>query len=171
VQLGYDPATRFDTAAFNESISRLSEAKKDTAVVSSRESKLVPDQQQVVDDLQVQCTVYERHITAQQTYLDTAPAIEAGIRALETSNFDTAKSRLTEASESLTADIPEAESSYRLSHYGLSLDQYATLLDLRRQGVSKLLAVCDASVSAEQRQSVSNRALDLFFEARRIVTN
>lgn len=169
--LGYDPVAVFDLGPFEESITRLTQAKKDPEAVSSKGRKLVPNQDQVIDSLGAQRDVFDRHLTAQQTYLDTAAAIESGIRAHEQSQFDTARSKLSEARESLSAGIPRTEGSYRLSNAGLTLDQYATLLGLRREGVSKLLSVCDGSVPEQQRRAVANTALNHFFEARRVVTN
>jgi hypothetical protein len=115
--------------------------------------------------------VFDRHLTAQQTYLDTAMTIESGIRAYEQSQYDAAQSKLSQARESLSEGIPRTEVSYRLSHAGLSLDQHTTLLDLRREGVSKLLDVCDESVSEQERRAVANTALNYFFEARQVITN
>lgn len=168
--LGYDPAAKFDTVAFRESTARLSKAEKEPAAVTARDQKLVPDQHRVVDSLRSQRDVYELHITTQQTYLDTGTAIEAGMRALEQSRFDRARSLLTEVRDSLTTGIPTTNHRYRLFASGLSLDQYATLLTLRREGVTKLLNGCDPSLPVQQRQVVSDEAVDLFFEARRVVT-
>jgi hypothetical protein len=168
---GYDPATTFDLETFEESITRLSRSKKEPETVTSKGRKLVPSQGQVIESLRIQYDVFDRHLTAQQTYLDTAATIEAGIRAHEQSKFDTARSKLTAARESLSTGIPRSEASYRLSTAGLSLDQYATVLGLRREGVSKLLSVCDESVPEQQRRTVANTALGHLFEARRIVTN
>lgn len=169
--LGYDPVTAFDLGSFEESITRLSQSKKDPETITSNGRKLVPDQSQVIDSLRVQRDVFDRHLTAQQTYLDTAMTIESGIRAYEQSQYDTAQSKLSQARESLSSGIPRTEVSYRLSHAGLSLDQHATLLDLRREGVSKLLDVCDGSVPEQERCAVANTALNYFFEARQVITN
>ena len=168
--LEYDPAAEFDTVAFRESIARLSKAEKEPAAVTARDQKLVPVQHRVVDSLRSQRDVYELHITAQQTSLDTAAAIEAGMRALEQSRFDRARSMLTKARNSLTAGIPTTNHRYRLFASGLSLDQYATLLTLRREGVAKLLDGCEPSLPAQQRRFIADEAVDHFFEARRIVT-
>jgi len=65
----------------------------------------------------------------------------------------------------------ELNSPNRLSNTGLSIDQYATLLGLRREGVSKLLSVCDESVPEQERRTMANTALNHFFEARQIVAN
>lgn len=168
--LEYVPAAEFDTVAFRESIARLSKAEKESAAVTARGQKLVPDQHRVIDALRSQRDVYELHITTQQTYLDTGTAIEAGMRALEQSHFDRARPVLTEVRDSLTSGTPTTNYRYRLFASGLSLDQYATLLALRRKGVTKLLNGCAPSLSVQQRQAVSNEAVDLFFEARRVVT-
>ena len=170
-ELGYDPATDFDTLAFNKSVKQLSKAEKNPDAVTSRDRKLVPEQQQVLDDLRSQRNIFESHLTAQKIYLDTAAAIEAGIRAHEKSRFDIARSALTDARKSLSSGIPNTDARYRLSSVGLSLDQYERLLRLRQKGVSKLLSVCNDSVPVQQRRSVANDALDRFFEARQIVTN
>ena len=169
--LKYNPITEFDSGEFKESIDKLTQNRKDADVVTYESRKLVPNQQQVIDSLSIQCDVFNRHLTAQQSYLDTAKAIEAGIRAQEKLQFDTAQSKLTEARESLNAGIPKTEVSYRLSTAGLSLDEYATLLTLRQEGVTKLLNVCEESVPEHQRRAVTNTALDHFFEARRLVAN
>lgn len=169
--LGYESVTGFDLGSFDESIRGLSQSKKDPETVSSNGRKLVPDQGQVIDSLRVQRDVFDRHLTAQQTYLDTAKTIESGIRAYEQSQYDTAQSKLSQARESLSAGIPRTELSYRLSNAGLSLDQYATLLGLRREGVSKLLDVCDESVPENERDGAANTALNRFFEARQMITN
>lgn len=170
-RLGYDPVTAFDLESFEEAIMRLTRSKKNSGTVTSKGRKLVPSQSQVIDSLRAQRDVFDRHLTAQQIYLDTAIAIESGIRAYEQSQFATARSKLSEARESLSAGVPRTEVSYRLSNAGLSLNQYAILLDLRREGVSKLLDVCDESVPEQQRRAVANTALNHFFEARRVVTN
>lgn len=167
--LGYDPITEFDSEAFKESIGQLTQNRKNTDAITSEDRKLVPNQQQVIDSLSILRDVFDRHLTVQQSYLDTATAIEAGIRAQEKSQFDTARSKLTEAHESLNTGIPKMEVSYRFATAGLSLDQYATLLTLRQEGVSKLLNVCDESVPEHQRRAVTNTALGHFFEARRLV--
>jgi len=169
--LGYEPVTAFDLGSFEESTTRLSQSKKDPETVTSDGRKLVPDQSQVTDSLRVQRDVFDRHLTAQQTYLDTAITIESGIRAYEQSQYDTAQSKLSQAHESLSAGIPRTEVFYRLSNAGLSLDQYVTLLGLRREGVSKLLDVCDESVPEQERRTVANTALKSFFEARQVVTD
>ena len=169
--LRYDPITEFDAEAFKESIGQLPQNRKNADTITSKDRKLVPNQQQVIDSLSIQRDVFDRHLTAQQSYLDTATAIEAGIRAQEKSQFDTARSKLTEARESLNTGIPKMEVSYRLSTAGLSLDQYATLLTLRQEGVSKLLNVCEESVPEHQRRAVTNTALGHFFEARDLVPN
>lgn len=169
--LGYDPASEFDTSAFEETIARLSKAEKEPAIVTVGEGSLIPDQQQVVDALRAQRDVYKLHITAQQAYLDTATTIEAGTRALERSRFDGARSILIEAQESLTAGIPTAKYPYRLFSTGLSLEQYVTLLTLRREGVTKLFSGCEPSLPVQQRRAVSDEAVALFFEARRVVTD
>jgi len=169
--LGYDPVTAFDLGSFEESITRLAQSKKDPETVTSEGRTLVPNQSQVIDSLRVQRDVFDQHLTAQQTYLDTAMTIESGIRAYEQSQYDTAQSKLSQARESLSAEISQTEVSYRLSSAGLSIDQYTTLLDLRRRGVSKLLGVCDESVSKQERRTVANTALNHFFEARQIITN
>ncbi|MFK5604773.1 hypothetical protein [Haloferax volcanii] len=169
--LGYEPVTAFDLGSFEESITRLSQSKKDPETVTSDGRKLVPDQSQVIDSLRVQRDVFDRHLTAQQTYLDTAMTIESGIRAHEQSQYDTARSKLRQARETLSSGIPQTELSYHLSNAGLSLEQYATLLDLRREGVSKLLSVCDESIPEKERRTVANTALNLFFEVRQTVTN
>lgn len=169
--LEYDPVTAFDLEAFKESITQLAQVKKNPEVVSSKGRKLVPDQHQVLNSLRAQCDVFDQHLTAQQTYLDTATTIESGIRAHEQSQFATARSHLSEARESLSAGIPQTRVFYHLSDVGLSLDQYAILLGLRREGVSKLLSVCDESIPKQQRRAVANTALDHFFEARRVTAN
>ena len=169
--LGYDPVAEFDTIAFEESIARLSKAENELTLGTAGENSLIPDQQRVVDALRAQRDVYNLHITAQQTYLDTATMIEAGTRAQERSHFDKARSILTEAQESLTAGIPTAKYRYRLSGAGLSLEQYATLLTLRREGVTKLLSGCEPSLPVHQRRAVSDEAIDRFFESRRVVTS
>lgn len=169
--LGYEPVTAFDLGSFGESITRLSQSKKDPETVTSNGRKLVPNQSQVINSLRVQRDVFDRHLTAQQTYLDTAMTIEPGIRAHEQSQYDTARSKLSQARETLSSGIPRTELSYRLSNAGLSLEQYATLLGLRREGVSKLLSVCDESIPEKERRTVANTALNHFFEARQIVTN
>jgi len=169
--LGYEPVTAFDLGSFGESITRLSQSKKDPETVTSNGRKLVPNQSQVINSLRVQRDVFDRHLTAQQTYLDTAMTIESGIRAHEQSQYDTARSKLSQARETLSSGIPRTELSYRLSNAGLSLEQYATLLGLRREGVSKLLSVCDESIPEKERRTVANTALNHFFEARQTVTN
>lgn len=169
--LEYDPITEFDLDTLEESITRLTQVEKGSEAITSKGRKLVPDQQRVIDSLRAQRDVFDQHLTAQQTYLDTATAIEAGIRAHEQSQFDTARSKLTEVRESLSTGIPETELSYRLSNVGLSLDQYATVLSLRREGVSKLISICEESVPEQQSRAVANTALDQFFKARRVVTN
>lgn len=156
---------------FEESIGRLSQAEKEPAAVTSEDRKLVPDQEQVVESLRAQAKVYELHITAQQSYLDTATSIESGMRAHEQSRFDTARSKLGQARGSLTDAIPTTNYRYRLFHTGLSLDQYAKLLDLRRKGVVKLLETSNSDHPEQNRRSVSDEAVDFFFEARRVVTS
>lgn len=169
--IGTDPATKFDTDSFKQAIARLSEAEKEPEDVTSRNRKLVPNQEGLVDSLHGQYKVYDLHITAQQTYIDTATTIEAGIRAQEQSNFDMARSKLSQAQDFLVDGIPTTKDRYRLSHVGLTLDQYEALLTLRRRGVKRLLDVCEQSTPAPQRRSAINEALDLFFEARGIVTS
>ena len=169
--VGYDPVTAFDLGSFGESITRLIRSKKDTETVTSEGQTLVPNQSQVIDSLRVQRDVFDRHLTAQQTYLDTAITIESGIRAYEQSQYDTAQSKLSQARGSLSAGIPRTEFPYRLSNTGLSIGQYATLLGLRREGVSKLLSVCDESVPEQERRTVANSAVNHFFEARQVVIN
>lgn len=169
--LGYDPVTAFDLGSFEESITQLSRSKKDPETVTSEGRKLVPNQSQVIGSLRVQRDVFDRHLTAQQTYFDTAMTIESGIRAYEQSQYDTAQSELSQARESLSGGIPQIEVSYRLSNAGLSIDQYTILLGLRREGVSKLLSVCDESVPEKERRTVTNTALNHFFKARQTVTN
>lgn len=169
--LSYNPITEFDSGKFRESIDKLTQNRKDTDAVTYEGRKLVPNQQQVIDSLSIQCDVFDRHLTAQESYLDTARAIQAGIRAQEKLQFDTARSKLTEARESLNTGIPETEVSYRLSTVGLSLDEYATLLTLRQEGVMKLLTACEESIPEHRRRAVTNTALDYFFEARRLVAN
>lgn len=169
--LGYEPVTAFDLGSFEESIRGLTRSKKDPETVTSNGRKLVPNQSQVIDSLRVQHDVFDRHLTAQQTYFDTAMTIKSGIRAHEQSQYDTARSKLSQARETLSSGIPRTELSYRLSNAGLSLEQYATLLDLRREGVSKLLSVCDESIPEGERRTVANTALNHFFEARKTVTN
>ena len=170
-RLEYDPVTAFDLGSFEESITRLTRSKKDPETVTSGGRTLVPRQNQVIDSLRVQRDVFDRHLTAQQTYFNTAMTIESGIRAYEQSQYDTARSKLSQARKSLSVEIPQTEVSYRLSSAGLSIDQYTTLLDLRREGVSKLLSVCDESVPEQKRRTVTNIALNHFFEAREIITN
>ena len=169
--LGYDPVTAFDFGSFEESISRLAQSKKDPETVTSEGRTLVPNQSQVIDSLRVHRDVFDQHLTAQQTYFDTAMMIESGIRAYEQSQYDTAQSELSQARKSLFMGIPQTEVSYRLSNAGLSIDQYTTLLGLRREGVSKLLSVCDESVPEKERRTVANTALNHFFEARQMITN
>ena len=169
--LGYDPVTAFELRSFEESITRLAQSKKDPETVTSEGRTLVPKQSQVIDSLRVQRDVFDRHLTAHQTYFDTAIMIESGIRAYEQSQYNTAQSELSRARESLSTGIPQIEVSYRLSNAGLSINQYATLLNLRREGVSKLLSVCDESVSEKERRTVANTALNHFFEARQVITN
>lgn len=168
--LEYNPATEFDTTPLNESITRLSTNENEQGGVNSQGRKLVPNQEQVLNSLRSQRDIYEQHITAQQTYVDTATTIEAGIRAYEKSRFDAARSKLTDTRNLLTAGMPSAKyHPYRLHQTGLSLEQYASLLTLRREGVKKLLNVCEPSLPAQQRRSASNEALDIFFEARQVV--
>jgi hypothetical protein len=169
--LGYEPVTAFDLGSFGESITRLSQSKKDPETVTSNGRKLVPNQSQVIDSLRVQHDVFDQHLTAQQTYLDTAMTIESGIRAHEQSQYDTARSKLSQARETLSSGVPRTEVSYRLFNAGLSLDQYAILLSLRREGVSKLLDVCDESVPENKRAAAVNTALNRFFEARQMINN
>jgi hypothetical protein len=170
-RLGYEPVTAFDLGSFDESIRGLTRSKKDPEAVTSKGRKLVPHQSQATDSLRVQRDVFDRHLTAQQTYLDTAMTIESGFRAYEQSQYDTAQSKLNQARESLSAGLPRTEVSYPLSNAGLSLDQYATLLGVRREGVSKLLDVCNESVPENQRSAGVNAALNRFFEARQMITN
>lgn len=167
----YDPVAAPGTERFEESIVRLSQVETSSEPVSENGKNLVPNPDQVVESLRAQHNLFDRHLTAQQTYLNTAKSIEAGIRAFEQSKFDTARTKLNEAHESLSAGTPQTGTSYRLSNAGLALDQYVTLLDLRREGVSKLIDVCDDSVPEQQRRAVANTALDHLFEARRVVTN
>jgi len=169
--LEYDPVAAFDLGTFEESITRLSQVETDPKEVTSKRRKLVPTQQRVTVSLRSQRDIFDQHLTAQQAYLDSATVIEAGIQAHERSQFDAARSKLTEARELLSVGIPETELSYRLSDIGLSLEQYATVLSLRQEGVSKLLSVCEGSVPEQQRLAAANTALDHFFQARRIVTS
>lgn len=167
--LGYDPTSEPDTTAFKRSITSLSEVRREPAAATSQYRELVPDKERVLDSLRSQLSVYEQHVSAQQTYLDTAVAIEAGVRAHEQADFDAARSSLTKARKSLTAGIPTMKRSYRVSYFGLSLGQYAKLLTLRRKGVRKLLGVSEASVPVQQRRAVADESIDLFFDARQIV--
>lgn len=167
--LEYDPGTAFDLGTFEESITRLAEEEQPPEAVTSKGRKLVPNQQRVVDALRSQRTVFDQHLTAQQTYLDTATTIEAGVRAHEQSEFELARTKLSTARDALSAGRPQIDATYSLSYDGLSLNQYATLLDLRREGVSKLLSVCDGSLSEQQRREGANTALNHFFEAHHIV--
>ena len=169
--LGYDPVTAFGLRSFEESITRLAQSKKDPETVTSEGRTLVPKQSQVIDSLRVQRDVFDRHLTAQQIYFDTAIMIESGIRAYEQSQYDTAQSELSRALESLSTGIPQIEVSYRLSDAGLSISQYTTLLNLRRKGVSKLFSVCDESVPERKRRTVANTALNHFFEARQVINS
>lgn len=169
--LEYDPVAASDIERFEESIVQLSQVETSSEPVSEDGTKLVPNLDQVIESLRAQHDLFDRHLIAQQTYLNTAKSIESGIRAFEQSKFDTARTKLNEAHESFSAGTPQTGASYRLSNAGLALDEYVTLLDLRREGVSKLIDVCDDSVPEQQRRAVANTALDHFFEARRVVTN
>jgi hypothetical protein len=167
--LDYDPAAKFDTKAFEKSIDELAEIQADTGIGTGQGRKLVPNRSAVIDSLNAQQSVYQLYITAQQLYLDTGDIIEAGVRAHEQAHFEQAQSKLAAAKERLSVEIPPDKHPYQLSFSGLSLGQYATLFVHRDKGVRKLLKASDPSLSAQQRQSPPNDALDHFFEARQVV--
>lgn len=166
-----DPEDMYETDSFRNSIIKLSENEQNPEIVMSEEGKLVPNQQEIVDSLRTQRGVFDKHLTAQQMYLDSASAIKTSIRALEESQFEAARSTLTQAHESITTVISNLSDSYRLSASGLSLNQYTALLNLRKEGISELLDVSESSVTEQRRQTATNSALDLFFESRRIIIN
>jgi hypothetical protein len=166
----FDPANDFETTDLGAAITTLADAAKDTDDVTPRDRRLLPDQQYVVDSLTHQRAILDRHIAAQQAYLDSATSIEAGVRAYEQSNFEAARTALTTARESLVDGTPETDHHYRLRSDSLSLGQYATLLSRRHKAVTRLLDVADAAVPVRERQSAADEALDLLFEARQMVT-
>jgi hypothetical protein len=162
----FAPANDFGTTDLEASLTDLADAVTDPNDVTVRGRTLLPDQQHVVDSLGDQRDIMNRHIAAQQAYLDSATAIEAGIRAYEQSDFDTTRTALTTAREALAEGIPEAGSQYRMWNGGLSLGQYATLLTRRQKAVTRILDAADESVSIEERQLAADEAIDLLFEAR-----
>lgn len=161
--------TSLDTNTFGDDISQFADLDTDAELLTPDGQPLIPNHESVIDGLYTQQTILANHLTAQQAYLETASTIEAGMRALEDAHFETARETLREARETLTAGIPELKTEYGLGSRRLSLQQYAELLDSRRQGVSRLLAIAQASTPAQHRRAIS-AALDRFFEARSIVT-
>lgn len=166
-----DPAADFDTAKLDESITRLSNAQETPDENAGRDQKLVPDQQRIVSSLETQRKVLNVHLTVQQVILDSTTAIRAGIRAHEQSRFDASRAALAQAQEALSDEIPESIHQYRLSVSGLSLDEYATLLARRREAVEKLRNVADASVPVKKRRATTDQAINLLFEARKLVVS
>jgi len=164
-----NPKNELETTSFEQSITQLADAERDPSEVTSQGRTLVPNQQAVVSALQTQQGVFERHIRAQQSYLDSATAIETGVRAFEQSRYDDSQANLLDARDSLLPSISESGESYRVSTRGLTLDQYEELFRLREEGVSELLAVSKESISESEQRSVANTALNRFFEARRLL--
>ncbi len=166
VDTDLNPRRELETTSFEQSITQLADAEREPREITSQGRTLVPNQQAVVSSLLTQREVFERYIRAQQSYLDSATAIEAGVRAFEQSRFDDAQANLLDARDSLLISIFESGRSYRLSTMGLTLDQYEELFRLREEGVSELLAATKESVSESEQRSVANTALNKFFEAR-----
>ncbi|QZP39386.1 hypothetical protein [Halobaculum magnesiiphilum] len=169
--LEYEPAAAFDLESFEESIIRLTQAEIDPDAVTSKTGQLVPNQQEVIESLHGQRDLFDQHLTAQQAYFDTAKTIEAGIHAHEQSQYDAARSQLIDARDSLSGGIPQMEASYQVSNTGLSISQFATVLELRRDGVSKLLSVCEESISEKEKRAGANSGLDYLYQARAVVTS
>ncbi|WP_152421868.1 hypothetical protein [Halorubrum saccharovorum] len=165
----HDPASKLDTNSFKQSIGHLAEAENAQSEVTSEGRTLVPDQQAVLDSLRTQREIFDRYIRAQQSYLDSATTIEAGVRAYEQSRFDDAQANLADAQDVLLPDISGTGGTYQLSTMGLTLDQYSELFSLRQDGVAQLLNASGESVSEDKRQSAVNAALNTFFEARNLI--
>jgi hypothetical protein len=168
-ELDYDPASKLDSSSFEQSIGQLAAAEKAPSEVTSEGRTLVPDQQAVLDALRTQREIFDRHIRAQQSYLDSATPIEAGVRAYEQSRFADARANLADAQEALLTDISGTGGAYQLSNNGLTLDQYRELFSLRQNGVAQLLDASKESVPKDERQSAVNSAINTFFEARSLV--
>ena len=168
-QLDYSPTSKLDTASFGQSIAQLADAEKSPSEVTSEGRTLLPDQQAVLESLRTQREVFDRHIRAQQSFLDSATTIEAGIRAYEQSRFDDAEAILADAHETLLSDISGTDGDYQLSKMGLTLGQYSKVFSLRQDGVAKVLEASRGSTSEEKRQSAINSALNTFFEARNLI--
>ncbi|GAB6878352.1 hypothetical protein JCM17823_06260 [Halorubrum gandharaense] len=168
-ELDYNPTSKLDTASFEQSISQLSDAKKSPSEVTSEGRTLVPNQQAVLGSLRTQREVFDRHIRAQQSFLDSATAIETGIRAYEQSRFDDAEANLTDAQDALRPDISGTEGAHQLSNMGLTLGQYSELFSLRQDGVDQVLDASRESISEDERQAAINSALNTFFEARNLI--
>lgn len=168
-ELEYDPASELDSSSFEQSIGQLAAAEKAPSEVTSEDRTLVPDQQAVLDALRTQREILDRHIRAQQSYVDSATPIEAGVRAYEQSRFADARANLADAQEALLTDISGTSGAYQLSDNGLTLDQYRELFTLRQDGVAQLLDASQESVPEDERQSAVNSALNTFFKARNLI--
>lgn len=165
-----DPTSKFNPNKFKVALSELSNPKEEPETLTSEGRPLVPKHSYVLESIKTQKKLIGMHLAAQRAYLITANTIEAGVRAHEESRLEEARSILTNTKESLTIGIPEKRTRHRISQQGVSLEQFAKLLSLRRRGVTKLLSVSEASISTEERRTVSNDALNFFFQARRIVS-
>ena len=165
----YNPASKLDTSSFEQSLGQLAAAEKAPSEVTSEGRTLVPDQQAVLDALRTQREIFDRHIRSQQSYVDSATPIEAGVRAYEQSRFADARVNLADAKDALLPDISGTSGAYQLSENGLTLDQYRELFSLRQDGVTQLLDASQESVSEDERQSAVNSALNAFFEARNLI--
>jgi hypothetical protein len=168
-ELDYDPVTKLDSSSFEQSIGQLAAVEKAPSEVTSEGRTLVPDQQAVLDALHTQRELFDRHIRAQQSYVDSATPIEAGVRAYEQSRLADARANLTDAQEALLPNISGTSGAYQLSDNGLTLDQYRELFSLRQDGVAQLLDASQESVPGNERQSAVNSALNVFFEARNLI--
>jgi hypothetical protein len=93
--LNYDPASKLNSSSFEQSLGQLAANIKAPSEVTSEGRALVPDQQAVLDALRTQREIFDRHIRAQQSYLDSATPIEVGVRAYEQSRFADARATLT----------------------------------------------------------------------------
>ncbi|TKX87613.1 hypothetical protein EXE43_02105 [Halorubrum sp. SS5] len=167
--LNYDPASKLDSSSFEQSLGQLATAEKAPSEVTSEGRTLVPDQQAVLDALRTQREIFDRHIRAQQSYLDSATPIEVGVRAHEQSRFADARANLTVAQEALLPNISGTSGAYLLSNHGLTLDQYREVFSLRQDGVAQLLDAIQETVPEDERQSAVNSALNAFFEARNLL--
>lgn len=168
-ELDYNPTSELDTASLKQSIAQLADAEKSPSEVTSEGRTLVLDQQAVLESLHTQRKVFDRHIRAQQSFLHSATAIEAGIRAYEQSRFDDAEANLVDAQDALLPDISGIDEVYQLSRMGLTLDQYSELFSLRQDGVAQVLDASRESISEDERQSAINSALNTFFESRNLI--